>query len=190
MIPYEFSAERLSRWMAYVLRHNPDRYGLQPDRHGAVDVEEFLNIARRRYPDLTLEQLQEFLVAEGSGRFELASGRLRARYGHSIPIEPSGAPVEPPPQLYHGTDQSQVAGLLVEGLSPRDRRMVHLSETSEEALTIARRKTQTPALIRIQAQAAFRSGVPFYRESNLYLAPRIPAEFLSEEPLPETATQL
>jgi len=35
---YEFDAERFSRWMAYVLRHNSARYGLQPDRHGYVDV--------------------------------------------------------------------------------------------------------------------------------------------------------
>jgi putative RNA 2'-phosphotransferase len=183
MLPYEFSAERLSRWMAYVLRHNPDRYGLQPDRHGAVDAEEFLQIARWRYPELTPERFQEFLAAEGTGRFELVSGRLRARYGHSIPIEPVGAPVEPPPQLYHGTDQSLLAGILSEGLQPKDRRMVHLSETAEEAAAIARRKTDTPALIRIRAQEAFRAGVPFYRESTLFLAPAIPPAFLSEEPL-------
>lgn len=53
MIPYEFDAERFSRWMAYVLRHNPARYGLSPDRHGFVDVEEFLRIAQRRYPKTT-----------------------------------------------------------------------------------------------------------------------------------------
>ena len=188
MIPYEFSAERLSRWMAYVLRHNPDRYGLQPDRHGAVDVETFLQVARQRYPELSWEQFQEFLTTEGSGRFELVSGRLRARYGHSIPVEPAGSPVEPLPQLYHGTDRSQLAEILAAGLSPTERRMIHLSETAEEAVTIARRKTENPALLRIRAQEASRAGVPFYRESNLYLALSIPAAFLSEEPLPASSS--
>ncbi len=81
--------------MAYVLRHNPERYGLQPDRYGYVDVEEFLRIAKRRYPDLTPERLRQMVESGGSSRFELNGTQVRARYGHSIPVEPVGPPVEP-----------------------------------------------------------------------------------------------
>jgi len=184
LVPYEFDAERFSRWMAYVLRHNPSRYGLQPDRQGFVVLEEFLRVASRRYPDVAPERLRQLVDAAGSGRFEVSDNRLRARYGHSIAVDPPGPPVEPPLRLYHGTDASRVEEILAEGLCPVDRRMVHVSRTAEEALSIARRKTTQPILIAIDAQEAHRQGVAFYAEGNVYLAVAIPPKFLTRQPSP------
>ena len=186
MIPYEFSAERFSRWMAYVLRHNPERYGLQLDRHGFVDLEEFMRIASRRYPDLGPERLRALIEASGTSRFEIAGDRLRARYGHSISVEPVGPPVEPPMLLYYGADASSADAILAEGMKPLDRRNLHLSTTPEEALTIAQRKSPTPAVFRILAREAHRSGIAFFRESGLYLAAAVPAQFVAREPLSES----
>lgn len=183
MIPYEFDAERFSRWMSYVLRHNPTRYGLQPDRHGYVNLEEFYLIARRRYPAVTPERLRQLIEEGGTGRFEVTGDRLRARYGHSIPVEPAGAPVAPPTHLYHGTDAARTEVILREGLAPTDRQMLHLSDTLEEALAIARRKSEQPAVLRILAQDAHRAGIAFYRERNVYLASHIPPAFLLLETL-------
>ena len=184
MIPYEFNAERFSRWMAYVLRHNPARYGLEPDRHGFVDFEAFLSIARRRYPDVTPDHLKA-LIGEGARRrFELAGSRIRARYGHSIPVEPAGEPVEPPERLYHGTDAARRDRAMVEGLQPVDRRMVHLSTTIEDALAVARRRTPEPVVLRVAAQTAQRAGLTFYAEEVVYLTAHVPPQFLSVEPLP------
>jgi len=180
--PYEFSAERFSRWMSYVLRHNPTRYGLEPDRHGFVDVEAFLSIAKRRYPGLTPERLTS-LIAEGPrSRFELSGNRLRARYGHSIDIEPSGDPVEPPERLYHGTESDRIERILADGLRPIDRRMVHLSVTVEEARAVASRRTERPVILRIEARAAHQDGIAFHREGALYLAGLIPPQYLASEP--------
>ena len=189
MIPYEFDAERFSRWMAYVLRHNPVRYGLQPDRHGYVDFEEFLLIARRRYPHVTPERLRELIEASGSGRFEIAGHRLRARYGHSIPVEPAGSPVAPPARLYHGIDAARVTTVLAEGLKPVDRQLLHLSETLEDAVAIIRRRTEQPAVVRIDAARAHAAGIPFHREGKVHLAATIAPQFLSREPLPAPAIQ-
>ena len=185
MIPYEFDAERFSRWMSYVLRHNPGRYGLQPDRHGYVDFDEFFRIATRRYPSVAPERLRSLIEGGGAARFEVAGSRVRARYGHSIPVDPPGPPVEPPARLYHGTDASRAETIRASGLQPVDRRMVHLSETLEEALTVARRKTEDPVIVQILAQEAHRAGVAFYREGKIYLAAGIPPKFLSVEPSPE-----
>jgi len=184
MIPYEFDAERFSRWMSYVLRHNPTRYGLQPDRHGYVDLEAFLLIAARRYPDVTPERLRG-LVEGGASRFEIADRRLRARYGHSIPVEPSSPPVEPPERLYHGTEAERAETIRSAGLQPFDRRMVHLSDTLEDALTVAQRRTDRPVVFRIHARDAHHAGTAFYREGRVFLAAGIPAQFLSPEPVPE-----
>ncbi len=182
-IPYEFDAERFSRWMSYALRHNPIRYGLTPDRHGFVDFEAFFLAAKHRYPHVSEDRLRGLIEAGGGGRFELMGNRLRARYGHSIPMEPPSPPVEPPGRLYHGTEAARAETILVQGLEPLDRRMVHLSETMEDALGIARHKTDRPVVFRIDAQDAHRAGIPFYREQRVYLVSRIPPQFLRVEPL-------
>ena len=178
MIPYEFNAERFSRWMAYVLRHNPDRYGLQTDQHGYVDVEEFMKIAQRRYPDLDMSRLKQLITSSGATRFELAGDRVRARYGHSIPVEPVGPPVTPPEQLFYGTDLTRLDALAANGLNPVDRRMLHLSETADEAFSIASHKSEQPAILRIRAREASGAGVSFYLEGAVYLASFIPPRFL------------
>ncbi len=187
MIPYEFDAERFSRWMSYVLRHNPTRYGLQPDRHGYVDAEEFFRIATRRYPGVTPERLRELIAEGGDGRFEMIGTQLRARYGHSIPVEPPGLPIEPPVYLYYGTEVSRAESALTAGLSPLDRRMLHLSETAADAWAVAKRKTDQPAVLRILAPQAHAAGAVFYHEGKVYLSPQISAQFLQTESLPSTA---
>lgn len=175
---YEFDAERFSRWMSYVLRHNPVRYGLEPDRHGYVDLAAFLDVAQRRYPAVRLEQLRGIIEGGGAGRFEVTGARLRARYGHSIPVEPASPPVEPPTVLYHGTDARGVEVILREGLKPSERQMLHLSEMREDAVAVARRKTDQPAVVRILAREAHQIGISFYREGRVYLTSAIPPQFL------------
>ncbi len=187
MTPYEFDAERFSRWMSYALRHNPIRYGLTPDRHGFVDFESFFLAAKRRYPQVSEDRLRGLIEATGGGRFELAGNRLRARYGHSISIEPVAPPIEPPARLYYGSEAARTDTILAQGLEPRDRRMVHLSETVEDALAIARRKTDRPVVFRVDAQAAQHAGISFYSEQRVYLVSRIPPQFVSLEPLPAPA---
>jgi putative RNA 2'-phosphotransferase len=169
-----------------VLRHNPERYGLQPDRHGYVNLEEFLQIAARRYPDLGVDRIRALVEASGASRFEIAGDRVRARYGHSIAVEPVGPPVEPPAALFFGTDASSAEAIAAQGLSPADRRHLHLSTTPEEALTIAQRKTSHPVVFRIRAQEAHKSGVAFFKESELFLTAHVPPEFLVREPLPQS----
>ncbi len=185
MIPYEFNAERFSRWMAYVLRHNPSRYGLSPDSHGYVDFAAFLAIARQRYPDLTSEQLRDLIHSQGSAeRFEVTDTQLRARYGHSIPVSPSTQPVEPPARLYYGMDAIRVSFILKEGLKPSERQMLHLSEYAEDAWAIIQKKTNQPALLAIDAKRAHAEGLAFYREGKVYLAGPIAPGYLSIAPQP------
>lgn len=190
MTPYEFDAERFSRWMAYVLRHNPTRYGLQPDRYGYVDLEGFLLVASRRYRDISPERLRDLIETNGTVRFEVLGQRVRARYGHSIAVEPPGHPSEPPIQLYHGAEAAHAASILSDGLRPTDRRLLHLSETADEALAIALRKTDRPSVWRVAAREAHLAGIAFYREGKVYLVAHLPARFLVQEPVSQSIDPL
>ena len=165
--------------MAYVLRHNPTRYGLQPDRHGYVDIERFLAVAGERHGGITLSHVRGLVEdRRGSERFELSDRGLRARYGHSIPVEPLGPPIEPPPRLYHGTEAACAGSILIDGLTPMSRRMVHLSGSVEDAVGVARRKIERPVVWCVRARDAASTGLAFYREGRLYLTTRVPARFL------------
>ena len=180
-VPYEFDAERFSKWMAYVLRHNPARYGLQADRHGFVDLEEFVRIAKRRYPQASEETLKQLIDAGTASRFELIENRLRARYGHSIPVQPSSEPVEPPAFLYYGLEAMRLPAVLAEGLKPLDRQLLHLSDRVEDAWAMIRRKTPHPAVVRVDAARASKDGILFYLEQKVNLAASIPAAYLRTE---------
>lgn len=181
MIPYEFSAERFSRWMAYVLRHNPTRYGLTADRYGFVDLEAFLTIARRRYPSVSSDRLRALIDEGDRNRFAVAEGRLRARYGHSIVVEPAGEPITPPEWLYHGSDLARRERVMLDGVQPMDRRMVHLSATIDDAMSVACRKTAQPFIFRIEALAAHEAGIAFYQESAVFLVAHVPAQFVDSD---------
>ncbi len=82
-----FDAVRLSKLLAFVLRHRPDVLGLVLDAAGWVDVGDLVERlnARRRLPfAVERAHLDELLVGEGRRRFELKDGRLRARGGHTV----------------------------------------------------------------------------------------------------------
>lgn len=91
-------AERLSRLLSLILRHRPDAFGLSLDPHGWVPVEDLLAAVRRQreWRDVSEHDLEAVARLPGRQRFELREGRIRARYGHSVAVQPEGTPCRPP----------------------------------------------------------------------------------------------
>ena len=80
------------------------------------------------------------VVKHGSKqRFAVEGGRIRARYGHSVPLAISYEYAEPPATLYHGTSEANLASILREGLLPMGRQKVHLSADTETARQVGLR---------------------------------------------------
>ena len=75
---------RISKYMSYLLRHDPK--DLKMDEHGFVDFNELLQKIKEKFPDAD-EPLIVEIVERSERRFELRDGRIRALYGHSIPIK-------------------------------------------------------------------------------------------------------
>ncbi len=59
--------------------------------------------------------------------------------------------------------------------------MVHLSETIEDAVAVASRRTERPTVLRILATQAAASGLSFYREGHVYLVEHVPAQFIVQD---------
>ncbi len=156
--------------MSLVLRHRPDLLGLELDREGFadVDVREFAErISRLRGMGwVRPEHVLRVIAGDPKGRFEVRGGRVRAAYGHSLPVDPPGPPIsDPPDELYHGTPRRSLPSILRRGLLPMGRRFVHLSADPGLALEAARRRGPHAALLRVDAAGMVSAGLPIWRAS-------------------------
>ena len=80
---------KLSKFLALILRHQPERFGLLLDERGWVSLAEAMEILASlpNYHWANRSDVRQ-IVGSGAGdlkrRFELADGRIRACYGHSF----------------------------------------------------------------------------------------------------------
>lgn len=168
---------KVSRQMAYFLRHDPS--GMRISEEGYVDLDELLRRLRERWPDLGEEDVREIVERDPKGRYEIRDGRIRARYGHSIDVDPtlSEARVD---RLYHGTTSEAARSMMGEGLKPKGRQKVHLSRTIEDAVEVGKRRTGDPVILEVDVEGLRESGISVWRASErVFVAEEIPPEYIS-----------
>lgn len=175
---------KLSKFLALILRHQPERFALGLDEAGWASLPEVMEILRG-LPNFRWANRADVMhiVAKGSGdgknRFQVQGSRIRARYGHSFDQLIHYEPCTPPPRLYHGTSPGAVEAIRREGLKPMERQYVHLSPDRETAIRVGSRHAPRPIVIAVHATEAHEAGIDFYHpEATVYLAEQIPPEFL------------
>lgn len=167
-----------SRFLAYILRHNPAAIEIDLDPSGWVSIDALLTAATHHGHHIDHDTLNQILTAQGKRRFETQAGKIRAAQGHSIPVDLDLSPSEPPELLYHGTVDRFLPHIRAEGLLPRSRTHVHLSATPETAKEVAARRG-TPVILTIQAQTMHHQGILFYQASNgVWLTPHVPPDHI------------
>jgi putative RNA 2'-phosphotransferase len=172
---------RLSKFLAVMLRHEPEQFGLTLDEEGFANTDAVWAQVGRRYPgQYSYADLLKVVEGDQDGkkRYEIRGRRIRAMYGHSEPrvIYP---PAEPPDTLYHGTTREALASIRQHGLQSRGRQYVHLTTTTRRATTVAGRHRGSPVILVVRSGDAARAGVRFYHpEAEHYLADAVPPEFI------------
>ncbi|MBS1914591.1 MAG: RNA 2'-phosphotransferase [Bacteroidetes bacterium] len=172
---------RLSKRIAYILRHAPWEYELELDEEGWTSLDLLIDGLRteRHLRDVTAADIQEMQMNAAKQRFEIREGRIRAYYGHSLPGRIVKRRAEPPPVLYHGTVDRFLPAIQADGLKPMSRQYVHLSRDTEMADIVARRRGDATVILRIRAADAARAGTAFYEEENgVWLAEAIAPEWI------------
>ena len=139
------AAERLSRFLTFLLRHKPKEYPLAMGREGFAPWHEVVDLVRQRFYDVTEEQMRALIAGGSKKRFEICGGKVRATYGHSLAIDLGDTAAEPPSELYFAAARDLTQSMLERGLEPRERQYVHLSVTAAEAESVARRHDPAPA---------------------------------------------
>lgn len=172
--------DRLSKFLALVLRHKPETVGVALDPAGFVDLEALAAAIAGQpgWAGTTAEAIRK-LAEQDPRRYEVAGGRIRARYGHTVPIDTPGTPVIPPEWLYHGVAAGAAETVRESGLHPVDRQFVHLSATRQDARAVAERHASDAVVFTILARRASESGVAFFHASpGIYLTRHVPPQFL------------
>jgi len=174
---------KLSKFLSLILRHQPERFALELDEEGWAQLPEVMEILRGLPNFRWVTRADVMAVVEGEtdakSRFQVEGKRIRARYGHSIAQPIRYEPCVPPPILYHGTSPDALQVIRREGLRPMERQYVHLSPDAEMAVRVGARHDERPVVVIVRATDARAAGVEFYwADETVYLAKRIPVEFL------------
>lgn len=172
---------RLSRTLAHVLRHDPDGWGVEMDEEGWVGIDDLVRALQRRprWREVSATDVEAAVELPGKRRYEIGGGRIRARYGHSIPVRLDAETEVPPERLYHGTTPRAADRILRGGLRPMDRLYVHLSPDADTAVEVGRRRTAEPIVLVVRAREAHEGGVRFMRAGEeVWLADEVPSDFL------------
>lgn len=175
----------LSRAVSHALRHEPWLYELELDDEGWTNVDELLAALRQGsslWQDLAQEDVAEMIHMSSKKRHEIVNGRIRALYGHSVPGKLRRIRAEPPDVLFHGTAPTTVPMIRRRGLLPMKRQYVHLSVDRGVATSVGQRKAQTPVILVVKAQEAFKAGIDFYAgNENVWLADQVPPDYIEFE---------
>ena len=167
---------RVSKYMSYLLRHNPEN--LKMDSEGFVDLGELLAKLKEKFP-VDKQLILEIVERSERKRFEIRNGKIRALYGHSIPVMLKLKEDKTVKILYHGTTPEAAAEILKSGLKPMKRNWVHLSPTIEIARQVGLRRTSKPAILEIDAEKARKNGIKFYKATKqVYLCKQVPPRYI------------
>ncbi|MDP8927920.1 MAG: RNA 2'-phosphotransferase [Actinomycetota bacterium] len=169
---------RVSKLLSRVLRHEPELAGVTLDTAGWTRVDELLPGLRRLGVELSPADLEQVVRGGDKQRFELSPDRahIRARYGHSVPVDVGYPASDPPPVLYHGTPERNVASIRAGGISPMGRQLVHLYEDVAAARVVGARRGR-PVVLVVDAAAMAAEGAVFHRlPGEIWLTLEVPPE--------------
>lgn len=164
--------------MSYVLRHDPQKFGLKADSYGFVGVQDLLGVLGDRFGLVDVSDMERLVEDCPKRRFEIRGKKIRARYGHSIDVMLDIPPCQPPELLFHGTSPAMKDSILEEGVKPMKRKYVHLSKTTEEAFQVGHRKSKSPIVFAVKAREAHEQGIRFYDMDLVVLTEKVPARFI------------
>ena len=156
---------RKGKEMSFLLRHDKEAFnkGLI-DENGWRSVSELCMMMC-----VGKEFIEEIVDTNDKKRYEFNEDKtyVRARQGHSIPVDVELKETVPPNILYHGTSEKAFYGPISETgcLKPMSRLYVHLSGDEETATKVGQRHG-VPYIIKIDAKKMYEDGCVFYLSNN------------------------
>ncbi len=171
----------VSKFMSYVLRHQPAAVGVVLDSGGWIAIDLLLAACAKHGRSLSRAELDEVVVTSPKQRFALSADgqRIRASQGHSTAVDLGYEPAMPPDLLFHGTVARLLPSIRDKGLLRMKRHHVHLSSDEATARAVGVRRGK-PIILRIDARAMRDVGYLFFHTPNgVWLTDAVPSVYIS-----------
>ncbi len=174
-----FKVEKLGRLVSGILRHFPDKFGIEMDEDGWVNFNDLVRAVKRKYKWANQWLLKAMIYSDAKGRYELKGDKIRAKYGHSVKVKLSDYPICNKEVLYYGTGEEEAQRLIEIGIKPVNQTFVHLSTTKEKSEEVARLRTDEPIILEVDAKSAIRDGIRIIMANDyIALAEEIPPKYI------------
>lgn len=171
-----------SKFLSFVLRHEPLAIGLTLDSEGWAEISALIDGANNAGHSLDRVLLALVVETSEKKRFSISADglRIRAAQGHSTDaVAIRYAEKVPPAQLFHGTANRFLATIMAAGLTPQARQHVHLTDDLPTAMAVGQRYG-SPVLLTINAQQMYQQGYKFYQADNgVWLTAAVPVGFIT-----------
>ncbi|WGS54628.1 RNA 2'-phosphotransferase [Paraburkholderia sp. D15] len=175
--------DETSKFLSYILRHEPQTIGLHLDAEGWADIDCLIAGAAGQRRVLDHAIIREVVATNDKKRFAISEDgqRIRAVQGHSTStVQRQYVEQIPPEVLYHGTATRFLASIFEEGLKAGARHHVHLSQDMTTALSVGQRYGK-PVVLKIEAQRMHQRGFKFFlAENDVWLTDAVAVEFIRE----------
>jgi putative RNA 2'-phosphotransferase len=174
----------LARMLTYILGNRPDEFGLLPDSEGFVTFRELLQALHEEdgWHYVRRSHLNEVLLGKDRSLFQ-ADDKVIKVFERRWKMDFEDASQTVPKILFAPVRRRAHPVVMEKGLKSGEGSYQVLCTDKDMALRIGKRRDQKPVLLEILASAAAGKGVSFQVFGKLFLAPFIPAEFISGPPV-------
>ena len=174
--------DSMARKLALVLRHAPEKFDLEMDINGWIDLRDTVTKfkdSNRRQHWLRPHHLRSISETDPKGRYEVRGNMIRATYGHTVEIELDLPTTDIPDSLYYPCDSAEAENLLEVGLNPGDRAHVHLSANIRAAAEAGRVHRDDPTIIEVDTARMVATGETIWHAGvTVFLTENVPGEYL------------
>ncbi|MEF8874910.1 MAG: RNA 2'-phosphotransferase [Candidatus Thermoplasmatota archaeon] len=188
----------LGKTTAGVLRHFNDKYSIEMDDRGWIDLEHFVKVLRnrqKRFHWLRKYHVKALVATDEKGRYQYdEDGYIRATYGHSVEVDLDLPTDDIPDTLYAPTTEKESELLLEGGIKPSDRTYVHLSGTYDSAVEAGAYRSDEPVILKVDAESMMEDDKEIMRAGEaVYLVEEVEPEYLElndEQPSDEEVEEI
>ncbi|MFP2240417.1 RNA 2'-phosphotransferase [Pseudescherichia vulneris] len=173
----------ISKFLSYVLRHQPEAIGLSLDNEGWAIISDLILCSVKEGYTLDNNLLRNIVDSSDKKRFTISDDglRIRAAQGHStLQVNIAYTEKKPPDILYHGTASRFISAIREQGLIPLSRQYVHLSSDEDTAIQVGQRHGK-PVVLKIKTLNMYEQGFKFFQADNgVWLTDTVPYWFIQE----------
>lgn len=179
--------KQLSKYLALLLRHEPQQLGLELDSAGWTSVPVLIQRMQQNGLPVDLDRIRQVVQTNNKQRFQLSPDeqRIKANQGHSISVDLGLPALEPPTVLFHGTATRFLEAIRKEGLIKGKRHHVHLSADKKTAALVGQRHG-TLVILEVAANRMYQDKYTFYRSDNgVWLTDYVPPQYFKQVDIQE-----